>query len=104
MKIFLLLALFIALIPNFIIGQSKAKYAVLTGKTNIIWEREIKLGTHNIPLSAHRVFNYRLPINNAASYTLSHQNRNVELFIRPGDSLNIDFAEQDIVIRGTSEK
>src|SRR5687768_3332051 len=98
------LTLFIALIPIFVIGQSKTKYAVLTGKTNIIWEREMKLGTHNIPLSENGVFNYKLPLSNADSYTLSHQNRKVELFISPGDSLNIDFTEQEIVIRGTAEK
>lgn len=103
-KTFPLLTLFIALIPNFVIGQSKTKYAVLTGKTNIIWEREMKLGTHNILLSENGAFNYKLPLSNAASYTLSHQNRKVELFISPGDSLNVDFTEQEIVIRGTAEK
>jgi len=104
MRIFSRLILLITVIPNFVIGQTRANYALLTGHTNIIWEREIKLGTHNISLSETGVFSYRFPLNKAASYTLSHQNRNVELFLSPGDSLNIDFAEQDIVISGTSEK
>jgi acetyl esterase/lipase len=104
MTIFSRLILLITVIPNLAIGQTQPNYALLTGNTNIIWEREIKLGTHNIPLSATGVFNYRLPLNKAASYTLSHQNRNVELFLSPGDSLHINFTEQDIVIGGTSEK
>jgi acetyl esterase/lipase len=104
MTIFSRLILLITVIPNLVIGQTKANYALLTGKTNIIWEREIKLGTHNIPLSEKGIFNYRLPLSRAASYALSHQNRNVELFLSPGDSLNINFTEQDIVISGTSEK
>jgi acetyl esterase/lipase len=103
-KIFFVPALFVALIPNFVLAQSKSKYAILTGKTNIIWEREMKLGTHSIPLSENGVFNYKFPLTNAAFYALFHQNRKVDLFISPGDSLNIDYTAQEITISGTSEK
>jgi len=99
------ITLFLVIIATFnpysVLAQ---QYAVLTGKTNIIWEHEMKLGSYNIPLSENGVFNYKFPLSNAGSYTLSHQNRKVELFISPGDSLNIDLAEQEIVISGTSGK
>lgn len=101
-KTFFVLTLFITLIPTFAVGQSKTKYAVVTGKTNILWEREMKLGNLTVPLSENGSFNYRLPLSNAAPYTLSHQNRKVELFISPGDSLDINLSGQEIAISGTS--
>jgi acetyl esterase/lipase len=97
----LFFVIIVAFNPNYGLAQ---QYAVLTGKTNILWEHEMKLGNLTVPLSDNGGFNYRLPLSNAASYTLSHQNRKVELFLSPGDSLNIDLTEQEIVIHGTSEK
>lgn len=98
------LILLITAIPGLVVGQTKSNYAFLTGNTKVIWEHEIRLGTHNIPLSNTGAFNYKLPLDRAALYTLSHQNRHVELFLGPGDSLNINFTERDIVISGKGEK
>ncbi len=89
-----------ALAPISIIAQPT--YAVLSGNTNIIWQREAKLGNHSIPLSENGAFKYRLFLSNSACYTLSHQNKSIELFISPGDSLNINLNSQSVDITGTN--
>jgi acetyl esterase/lipase len=98
----IIFAVLTALTPISIIAQPG--HAILSGNVNIIWEREVKLDNHSIPLSEHGDFKYRLFLDHPNCYTLSHQNKRVELFISPGDSLNINLNAQKVDITGANSK
>lgn len=98
----IIFAVLTALTPISLIAQPG--HAILSGDVTIIWEREVKLDNRSIPLSEHGNFKYRLFLDHPNCYTLSHQNKRVELFISPGDSLYINLHAQKVDITGTNSK
>ncbi len=101
-------------------SKPKTDSAIITGKVDVNWSNTMKLsngpislidpwikrlslGDSIINLEADGTFKIKLPIEKADFYILSHESNEVELFISPNDSLNIDF-NSETVVSGKGEK
>ena len=116
--VYILLGLSIALFSC--TNNQKIDSAVITGKVDINWSKKIKLkngaislidpwinrvsiGDTIINLNVDGTFQIKLPIKKADFYTLSHESNEIQLFLSPNDSLNIDFNSKTI-FSGRGEK
>lgn len=100
--------------------DQQTKSAIITGKVDINWSKTIKLrsgavtltdswisrlsvGDSIINLNDDGSFRIELPLEKPGFYALSHESNEIELFLSPNDSLNIDF-NSETVFSGKGEK
>ena len=117
-RYFLLLLGFCAIVCNTVLAQQK-ETATISGRVGSSWPKTVKLSTGAIRLVDPWIdrlnpgdtiinlddkgsFRIELPMGKADFYSIAHGAKQIELFIKPNDSLFIDF-ESDKPITGTSE-
>jgi acetyl esterase/lipase len=68
---------------------------VLTGKVDINFSNEMNLDNSVIPIAKDGTFKYVLDVEKPTFYNLNYEDKKAELFISPGDNINIYFNAKD---------
>jgi acetyl esterase/lipase len=67
-----------------------------------VWSHELRVGNNVIPLATDGSFNYKFYLNDIGCYTLQHENKTLQLCIKPGDSLHLNLDGVGVNITGSS--